>query len=61
MFAVKIDNMSKSYDGVGRALDDISFAIPKGEIFGCLGPNGSGKTTTVRLLNGILSLTSGNA
>ncbi|RUT64004.1 hypothetical protein C1149_02550 [Clostridium botulinum] len=39
----------------------MSLSIPKGEIFGFLGPNGSGKTTTVRILNGVLSATSGYA
>lgn len=59
MNAVEIDHLSKSYDGSKYALDDISITIPEGEIFGFLGPNGSGKTTTVRLLNGILNPTSG--
>jgi ABC-2 type transport system ATP-binding protein len=59
--AIYIDSMSKSYDGTTRALNNISLAIPKGKIFGFLGPNGSGKTTTVRILNGILSPTGGMA
>lgn len=61
MYAVSIDSMSKSYDGSSKALDNICIRIPKGEIFGFLGPNGSGKTTTVRILNGILSPTEGSA
>lgn len=61
MLAVNIENLSKSYDGSSKALDNISINIPKGEIFGFLGPNGSGKTTTVRILNGILTPTSGKA
>ncbi|OAA93490.1 daunorubicin/doxorubicin resistance ATP-binding protein DrrA [Clostridium coskatii] len=59
--AISIKNLKKSYDGQLNALNNISVSIPKGEIFGFLGPNGSGKTTTVRILNGILSATSGYA
>lgn len=61
MNAINISNLRKSYDGKTNALNNISLSIPKGEIFGFLGPNGSGKTTTVRILNGILSSTSGHA
>lgn len=61
MNAINIENLKKSYDGQINALSNISLSIPKGEIFGFLGPNGSGKTTTVRILNGVLSATSGHA
>lgn len=61
MNAINIENLEKSYDGKVNALNGISLSIPKGEIFGFLGPNGSGKTTAVRILNGILSPTSGHA
>ncbi|MDS0525406.1 ABC transporter ATP-binding protein [Clostridium sp. SHJSY1] len=61
MNAINIENLKKSYDGKNDVLKNISLSIPKGEIFGFLGPNGSGKTTTVRILNGILSVTSGHA
>lgn len=61
MNAINVENLKKSYDGHTNALNNISLSIPKGEIFGFLGPNGSGKTTTVRILNGILSKTSGHA
>lgn len=61
MNAINIENLKKSYDGQTNALNNISLSIPKGEIFGFLGPNGSGKTTAVRILNGILSSTSGHA
>ena len=43
------------------AVDDVSFEIKKGEIFGFLGPNGSGKTTVIKMLTGLLPLTQGNA
>jgi len=43
------------------AVDQVSFEIPEGEIFGLLGPNGAGKTTMIRMLCGILTPTSGEA
>jgi ABC-2 type transport system ATP-binding protein len=43
------------------AVDQVSFEIPKGEIFGLLGPNGAGKTTLIRMLCGILTPTAGEA
>jgi ABC-2 type transport system ATP-binding protein len=61
MNAINVENLKKSYDGQTNALNNLNLSIPKGEIFGFLGPNGSGKTTTVRILNGILSPTSGHA
>ncbi|MCT8976993.1 ABC transporter ATP-binding protein [Clostridium sp. CX1] len=61
MNAINMKDIKKSYDGQINVLNDINLSIPKGEIFGFLGPNGSGKTTTVRILNGILLPTSGYA
>ncbi len=61
MHAIEVCNLKKSYTQGENALDSISFHIPQGAIFGFLGPNGSGKTTTVRILNGILSPTQGSA
>jgi len=52
--------LSKSFGDL-QVLKGISFEIPEAAIFGLLGPNGSGKTTTVRLLNGLLSMDSGSA
>jgi len=43
------------------AVDDVSFTIERGEIFGFLGPNGSGKTTTMKMLTGLLPATAGEA
>lgn len=50
MNAINIENLRKSFGGQTNALNNISINIPKGEMFGFLGPNRSGKTTTVRIL-----------
>jgi ABC-2 type transport system ATP-binding protein len=47
--------------GQFTAVNDVSFQVKKGEIFGFLGPNGSGKTTVIKMLTGLLPLTSGKA
>ncbi|MED5317168.1 MAG: ATP-binding cassette domain-containing protein [Candidatus Neomarinimicrobiota bacterium] len=52
-------NISKQYDGV-RAVDQVSFAVQKGDIYGFLGPNGAGKTTTIRMIMGIIQPDSGS-
>lgn len=52
---VRVEELSYSYPGgVGRVLEQLNFKIREGEIFGFLGPNGSGKTTTQKLLTRIL-------
>src|ERR1700741_5286807 len=43
------------------AVNDVSFRLEKGEIFGFLGPNGSGKTTVIKMLTGLLPLSGGDA
>ncbi|TKJ37359.1 MAG: ABC transporter [Planctomycetes bacterium B3_Pla] len=53
MKAIEVKTLTKHY-GSARGVDDLSFGIEKGEIFGYLGPNGSGKTTTIRCLMGLL-------
>lgn len=50
--AVVVQNLTKRYGPI-TAVDDVSFAIRKGEIFGLLGPNGAGKTTTVEAIEGL--------
>jgi ABC-type multidrug transport system, ATPase component len=51
--AIKVDGLAKSFPGV-RAVDGISFDVRAGEIFGLVGPDGAGKTTTLRMLAGIM-------
>jgi len=55
---LEITNLTKKYSD-NIAVNNISFAVPKGKCFGLLGPNGAGKTTTIEMLEGILSPTSG--
>jgi len=50
---IKISNLTKTYKET-RALESVSFEIPKGSIFGFLGPNGAGKTTLIRIITGLL-------
>ena len=59
MKAVITDDLSKTYSGGKRAVIDMSISLEQGEVFGFLGPNGSGKTTTVKLLTGMLAPTVG--
>jgi ABC-2 type transport system ATP-binding protein len=54
-----IKNLSKDYDEI-RALDGISLTLNRGEILGLVGPNGSGKTTTMKLILGLIHPTSGS-
>ena len=56
---IKFENVTKTYNRSVRALDDISFNVKGGEIVGFIGPNGSGKTTTMKLLTGIIRPDSG--
>jgi sodium transport system ATP-binding protein len=55
-----LDSASKAF-GALRAVDDLSLAVPGGEIYGLLGPNGAGKTTALRMLAGLLAPTAGRA
>ncbi|MFN8589078.1 MAG: ABC transporter ATP-binding protein [Candidatus Eisenbacteria bacterium] len=57
---VRLDGLVKRF-GDFAAVDQVSFDIGRGEIFGILGPNGSGKTTTIRMLCGLLSPSGGSA
>jgi daunorubicin resistance ABC transporter ATP-binding subunit len=57
--AIEVEGMSKVYPTGKKAVDELSFQVGQGEIFGLLGPNGSGKTTTVRVLVTLLKPSSG--
>ncbi|MDD4648054.1 MAG: ABC transporter ATP-binding protein [Sphaerochaeta sp.] len=56
---LNVSHLSKQYRKGVKAVDDISFSLKEGEIFGLLGPNGSGKTTTILMLLGLLESTEG--
>jgi len=56
--AIRTDKLSRDFGPV-RAVDNLSLEVPAGIIFGFLGPNASGKTTTINLLLGLLEPTSG--
>ena len=56
--AVALEGVSKSY-GSHRAVDSLSLSVPEGSIYGFIGPNGSGKTTTIRMILHILSADEG--
>ncbi|MBX2985332.1 MAG: ATP-binding cassette domain-containing protein [Bacteroidia bacterium] len=58
--AIRVENITKIY-GVQKAVDSISFDIPRGQIVGFLGPNGAGKSTTMKILTGFIPSTSGKA
>lgn len=58
--AICLENLSRDF-GTVRAVDNLSLEVPRGIVFGFLGPNGSGKTTTIRLLLGLLEPTRGRA
>ena len=60
MTLIETSHLTKDFGSV-RAVDDLSFAIGEGKIVGFLGPNGSGKTTTLRSLLGLVTPTSGDA
>ncbi len=57
---IQVSSLTRKF-GHFTAVDQVSFAVKRGEIFGFLGPNGSGKTTTIRMLCGLLKPTSGEA
>ena len=58
--AIKAEGLTKSFPGV-RAVDGLSFDVRAGEIFGLVGPDGAGKTTTLRMLAGIMAPDAGHA
>ncbi|PIW68988.1 MAG: multidrug ABC transporter ATP-binding protein [Ignavibacteriales bacterium CG12_big_fil_rev_8_21_14_0_65_30_8] len=60
MLSIEVNSLSKKF-GKFLAVDNVSFNVNKGEVFGFLGANGAGKSTTIRMLCGILEPTSGDA
>ena len=58
--AIRAGNLTKTFDEL-TAVDSVSFEVQPGEIFGYLGPNGCGKTTTIHLLLGLISPTAGRS
>ena len=60
MTAIETEGLTRRYGEV-TALEDLSLTVDEGELFGLLGPNGSGKTTTIEILTGQLTPTSGSA
>ncbi len=57
--AIDVSGLTKSFSG-HKVVDDFSIQVPRGQVWGFLGPNGSGKTTTIRLLCGLLSPDAGH-
>lgn len=57
---IEIKNVSKTYDGKKKAIDNLSFEVKDGEIFAFIGHNGAGKTTLIKSLVGILSFEEGD-
>ncbi len=60
MNAIQVDHLRKTYQ-THVAVDDVSFAVPEGELFAYLGENGAGKSTTINMLSTVLQKTSGQA
>ncbi|MBO0777075.1 MAG: ATP-binding cassette domain-containing protein, partial [Actinobacteria bacterium] len=58
--AVTTSGLTKRFRGGQLAVDGIGLVVPRGSVYGFLGPNGSGKTTTIRMLLGLVQPTSGS-
>ncbi|MFZ0454536.1 MAG: ATP-binding cassette domain-containing protein, partial [Ignavibacteriaceae bacterium] len=52
MYALEVKNLVKNFDTV-KAVNDVSFSVPEGSVFGLIGRNGAGKTTTIRMMMNI--------
>jgi len=59
-YAIEVQHIVKKY-GDFTAVDDVSFNVKEGEIFGLLGPNGAGKSTLIRMMTTLIPITSGMA
>ncbi|MGD0566748.1 MAG: ATP-binding cassette domain-containing protein [Candidatus Goldiibacteriota bacterium] len=60
MEIIKVEGLRKEFKGI-KAVDGLDFSVERGEIFGLIGPDGGGKTTTLRILSGIMTLSGGSA
>ena len=60
VYAIKVEGLTKKFNGV-TAVNNITFSVDRGELFGLLGPNGAGKTTIINMLSTLLKPTSGYA
>ena len=60
MYAIQTNQLTRSF-GTLKAVDRLTLEVQRGTVFGFLGPNGSGKTTTIRLLLGLLDADEGQA
>jgi len=60
-YAIRTENLAKTYGKTFKALDGVSLQIKRGEVVGYVGPNGAGKTTTIKILTGLIRPTSGHA
>ena len=59
--AIAVDELTKRFAGGTTAVDGLSFAVAPGELFGLVGPDGAGKTTTMRMLAGVMTPDTGSA
>jgi ABC-2 type transport system ATP-binding protein len=59
--AIEVEHVSYTFKTGTKALEDVSFTVPRGSIFGLLGPNGAGKTTLIRVMCGLLQPATGRA
>ena len=57
---IEIKNVTKIYNGEKKAINDVSFKVSSGEIFGFIGHNGAGKTTMIKMIVGILNIDEGD-
>lgn len=57
---IEIKNVTKTYNGIYKAIDNLNLEIEDGQIFGLLGPNGAGKTTTIKMITGVIAPSEGD-